>query len=112
MEGPLELTATEDQDPVEALAPQGADEALRVCVGLWCPHRGSDDRDLLASKDLVEPIGELCVAVVDQKPKRRRLSPSDQARLRACWVAHTLLGLSLRPASSTRRLWSSMKKST
>jgi len=68
----LELAAAEDQHPVEAIAPHRADEAFGDSVGLRGLHRCSDDRDALASKDLVERVGELAVAVVDQEPKRRR----------------------------------------
>jgi hypothetical protein len=64
----FELTATDDRHPVKALAPHGADEALGEGVGLRGFHRCSDDRDPLASKDLIERVGELAVAVVDQKP--------------------------------------------
>src|SRR2546425_968452 len=59
VERALELAATEDQHPVEALAPCRADEALRERVGLRGLHRCSDDRDPLASKDLIERIGQL-----------------------------------------------------
>jgi hypothetical protein len=67
----LELAATEDQHPVEALAPHRADEALGEGVCLRGLHRCSNDRDPLSSKDLIERVGELAVAVVDQEPKRR-----------------------------------------
>jgi hypothetical protein len=64
----LELAATEDQHPVEALAPHGADEALGEGVCLRGLHRCADNRDPLSSKDLIERSGELAVAVVDQEP--------------------------------------------
>src|SRR2546425_10246238 len=60
----------EDQDPIEAFAPQRSDEALGVRVGPRRPNRRSDDLDALASEDLVEHAGELCVAIVDQEPSR------------------------------------------
>ena len=57
----LELAATEDQHPVEALTPYRADKSLGEGVGLRGLHRCSDDRDALASKDLIERVGELAV---------------------------------------------------
>jgi hypothetical protein len=39
----LKLRATDDQDPVEALAPHRADEALGVGVGTRCLDRRLDD---------------------------------------------------------------------
>ena len=35
----VELARADDQQPVQALGPCGADEALGVCVGLWRPKR-------------------------------------------------------------------------
>ena len=64
-----------------------------------------------AAEDLVEGAAELAVAVVDQEPasaRRRPLKP----RLRACWVTQAPVGLVVQPARWTRRLPSSMKKST
>jgi hypothetical protein len=63
----LELATAGDQDPVEALAPHGADEALGKRVGLWSVDRCSDDLDPLAAEDLVEDAAELRVAIVDQE---------------------------------------------
>ena len=50
----LELATAGDQDPVEALAPHGADEALGKRVRLRSVDRSSDDLDPLAAEDLVE----------------------------------------------------------
>ena len=49
----LELATARDQDPFEALAPHGADEALGKCVRLRSLDRCSDDLDPLAADDLV-----------------------------------------------------------
>jgi hypothetical protein len=67
----LELATAGDQDPVEALAPLGGDEALGKGVGLWSVDRCSDDLDPLAAEDLVEGAAELRVAIVDQEAWRR-----------------------------------------
>src|SRR6266540_4217352 len=64
----LELSAVEDEEPVEALAPDGADPALDVRVCVRCPHRCSDHLDPVAAEDGVEGAAELAIAVVDQQP--------------------------------------------
>src|SRR2546425_6435286 len=66
----LNLRTAADQDPIEAFAPQRADQALGVSVGPRCPNRRSDDIDALASEDIVEHAGELRVPIVDQEASR------------------------------------------
>jgi hypothetical protein len=63
----LQVAAAEDQQPVKTLAADGANEALRVRVCLWCADRRVDHFDPFAAEDLVEGRGELAVAVVDQE---------------------------------------------
>src|SRR6266540_2303351 len=50
----FEVTAVEDQQPVETLGTQSADEALRDCVGFRCAHRRLHDADAFAAEHLVE----------------------------------------------------------
>ena len=66
----LELSPADDQDPVEAVAADGADPALGECVRLRRPERCADDLDAVASEDLVEGVAELAVAIVDHKAER------------------------------------------
>jgi hypothetical protein len=68
----LELSAADDQKPVEAVAADGADPAFGERVRLRHPERGADDLDAFALEDGVEGAGELAVAVVDQEADRRR----------------------------------------
>src|SRR6266516_1229481 len=63
----LELAAVDDQDPVEALAPERADPALGVGVGVWRSDRRADDRHAFAAEDLVEAAADLAVAVVEEE---------------------------------------------
>src|SRR6266496_2728135 len=65
----LELVATEDQEPIEALATHAADPAFRVGGRVRRPDRCADDRDLFALEDAVEGAAELRVAVVDQEAR-------------------------------------------
>src|SRR3954454_2746304 len=64
----FEVAAAEDQQPIETLASNGADEAFGVGVRLRRPDRCPDDPDPVAAEDLVEGNAELAVTVVDQKP--------------------------------------------
>ena len=68
----LELTAARDQDPVEAVAADGADPALGERVRVRRPKWGADDLDAFALEDVIEGAAELAVAVVDQEPDRPR----------------------------------------
>ena len=65
----FEMSAADDQEPVEALVADRADESLRVGVRLRRLHQRVDDRDSFAAEQLVEGGGELAVAVVDQEPR-------------------------------------------
>ena len=80
-EDTLELAAVDDQDPVETLAADRADEALGVGVHLRRPDRRLDDLDPFAAKDFVERRVELgtTLMVRPQPPPR----PSGRARLAA-----------------------------
>ncbi len=81
---PLELARADDQDPVEAPAPDGANQALGVGVRLGRPYRRLDDHDRLTAEDLLQRTAELGVAIVDQKARRRGWlgeRPREPARL-------------------------------
>ena len=78
----LELSATDDQEPVEAVAADGADPAFGERVRLRCAKRGADDPDALAPEDLVEAAAEL--TWIRNRAGVVR-SESDQPSWRACW---------------------------
>jgi hypothetical protein len=69
-EDALEMASVHDQDPVEAVGPDGADEALGDRVRFWRSHWRLDDLDAFAGEDGVEVAGELAIAVADQEAKR------------------------------------------
>jgi hypothetical protein len=50
----FELTAVEDQHPVETLGTRGSEEALGDRVRLWRPDGCLQNADLSAPEDLVE----------------------------------------------------------
>ena len=68
----FEVPAPEDEHPVEALAPDGADHALADGVGPRSLDRGSDDHDALGGEEGVEGGGELGVAIADEELDRVR----------------------------------------
>ncbi len=109
----LKLLAAAYQEPIEAVAADGADPAFGERVCLRCAKRGADDLDAFASEDLVEGAAEFTVAVVDiRKRAGVARSESDQASCRACWAVQRPSGLAVQPAKCTRRVPSSRKKST
>jgi hypothetical protein len=66
------VVAVEDQQPVEALATYGFDEALGDRVRFGRANRCLDDLDAFAAEDDVEVTRELAVAIADQAANRRR----------------------------------------
>jgi len=108
----LELAASKDQNPVEALAADRTYEAFGVCVRVRRSDRRPDDARALGLEDLIERRAELRVAVVEHEPQGTwPLGQIDQqvARLlhdpRAAWAAGAA-------ARCTRRVLSSMKNRT
>ena len=92
-EHPLEVAAVEDQEPIEALRSDGADEAFGDCVRRRRSQRCADDLDPFASEDGVEIARELAVTIPDQEANRCRAlgqSPGELSGLLrdpvAAWV--------------------------
>jgi hypothetical protein len=108
----LEVAAVEDQQPVEAFGAHGADEAFGDRVRFRCSHGRADNLDAFASEDSVEVTRELVVAITERKRTGFDRSLSVQASWRASWVTQPPPGFVVQPARCTRRLPSSMKKST
>ena len=108
----LKVTLVHDQEPVETLGADGADETLGGCVRRRRSHRRLDELDAFADEDGVESR----VNLLSRSRIRKRNDPdrfwSVQANWRACWVTHGPVGFAVQPARWTRRLPSSMKKST
>jgi hypothetical protein len=103
----FEMTAVQDQQPVQTLGAHGSDEAFRDRVRLRCPHRRLHDADAFAAEDLVARAAVLAVAVADQE--RTAWSEKSRPRLRACCAIQAPVGLAVQPASHTRRLPWAMK---
>ena len=108
----LEVAPVEDQEPVDALRAGGADEALsdRIRLGRG-PASGRSRCPRFA-----KTASKSRVNLLSRSRTRKRAgvdrSPSVQVNCRACWLTQAPLGVAVQPARCTRRLSSSMKKST
>ena len=70
----LEMTAAEDQDPVEAVGADRAHPALGIGVRVWRLDRRVDHSDAFGPEDFIEVVAELRVTVVDEEPERLLLT--------------------------------------
>jgi hypothetical protein len=66
----LEMAATEDEDPVEAVGANRAYPTLGESVCVRRLDRRADHLDAFHPEDLVERAAELGVAIMDEKPER------------------------------------------
>src|SRR5436190_23444452 len=64
------MLARDDHDPVETLAPDAFDPALRVRLRPWRRDRRPDHPDPFRAEDLVEDGRELAVAVADHDARQ------------------------------------------
>ena len=108
----FELTPVEDQHPVETLAADGADEALGKSVGARGSDRRADGPDPLGAEHFVETGRELGVWSRTRNLTGSVRSASTMVRFRACWTTQASTGLAATPLTYTRRVSTSMKKST
>lgn len=77
----FEVPSSEDEHPVQAFSPEGADEALGVRVRLGRSHRSHDDSEPFGGEDLVEWTAELRVAIADQESSTRELFPGSKEQV-------------------------------
>src|SRR2546422_11086075 len=68
----FEVPAVHNQEPVETLRADGADETFGDRVRFRRLNRRADDLDPFATEDRIEVMGELAVAIADQEPQRGR----------------------------------------
>jgi hypothetical protein len=66
---PLQVTATEDEYPVQALPPDSPHPALGEGVRPRGLDRSEDGGDALGGEDRIEALGELGVPITDQEPE-------------------------------------------
>jgi hypothetical protein len=66
----LQMSATEDENPIETVGAECANPAFGVGVRVRGLDRRSNHLDALRVEDLVERVAELLVVVVDQESER------------------------------------------
>jgi hypothetical protein len=66
----LQVAAADDQEPVEAFAPQASYAPLRMRLCSWRLHRRADHADALRAEHVVEAEAELAVAVGEEEAHR------------------------------------------
>jgi hypothetical protein len=66
----LEMTAADDEDPVEAVGADCAHPTLGEGVRVRGLNWQADDLDGLGAEDLIEGVAELRVPIVDQESER------------------------------------------
>ena len=109
----FELTPVEDQPPVETLAADGANEALGKGVGSWGSDRCADGPDPLGAQHFVETGRELGVSVPNHELDGKRALGQHHGQISGLhWTTHASTGLTATPLTYTRRVSTSMKKST
>jgi hypothetical protein len=86
----FEVAAAEDQQPVETLGPDGADEALGVRVRLGC--RIGVWITLIASLRNTSSKAALNLLSLSWIRNRIRANKPVKLRLRACWVSQAPVG--------------------
>jgi len=110
VEDPLKVTATQDQQPVQALLPDGSYPSLDR-VGVRRLDRRGDDLDPVGGEDVVKAARELAVTVTNEEP--RPTGTFSVHRELPCSLDHPgPVRIVVTPASRTLRVWSSMRNKT
>ena len=92
MQHSLEVAAAEDQQPVETLAADGVNEALRVGV-FACGARIGVWITLIPSLRKTSSKAEVNLLSRSWIRKRSRSKMPEKLRFRACWVTQPPVGL-------------------
>ena len=100
----LELAATEDQQPVEALPPHAADPAFGVGVRVRRLDRRPDDLDAFTAKTPSKARLNFVSRSWIKKRGRSPRSSRSMSRLRACWLIQAVSGVLVQATYSTRRV--------
>ena len=108
----LEMRAVEDQEPIQTLRANRPYEPFRDTVCLARAKRRANALYPIALEDSVKTLGELLIPIANQEAERFLALRQCPRQLPACCVTHGPFGLAVQPAKCTRRLPSSMKKST
>ena len=77
----LQMASTEDENSVETLTTDRADETFGEGISPWRPDRRADDPDALSPEYLIEARSELGVSVTDQELDWMRPVAQHQAQI-------------------------------
>ena len=108
----FELTPVEDQHPVETLAADGADEALGKALARGARIGVRMVRIRSEQNTSSKPVVNLASRSRTKNLTGSVRSASTMVRFRACWTTQASTGLAATPLMYTRRVSTSMKKST
>ena len=106
------MVAIEDQEPIQTLRANCPHEPLRDAVRLRRTKGRENDLYPFGLKDPVKTLCELLIPVANQVAELSGRSAKVHVSCRACCVTHGPFGFGVQPAKCTRRVPSSMKKST
>jgi hypothetical protein len=112
LEDALEVATGEDEQPVQALGPNGSDPSLAESVGARCPDGSADHLEPFACEHVIERTAELGVAVVDEERNGCSRSSRWNVKFLACWTTQAPSGVVVQPARWTRLVASSMNTTT
>ena len=93
-----------DQEVVQGLAAQGADDTFAVRVHPWGPRRGPHDLDVVGCEDRVEGLGVLRVPVAEQETQRAHPNTQLDGEVLACCTVQGPVGWAVTPAMCSRRV--------
>ena len=108
----LEMLAVEDQEPIQTLRANRPYEPFRDTVCLRRAKRCANDLYPIALENAVKTLGELLIPIANQEAERFLALRQRPRQLPGLLRHPGPLGLGVHPAKCTRRLPSSMKKST
>lgn len=99
----LKVATVPDQDPVQALGPQGAYPSFGVGVRPGRPRRDLEHVDASGCEHGVEGSAELGITSRMRNPNLSACWSRSMSRLRAAWVTHAPAGWAVTPARCTLR---------
>src|SRR5438552_7855963 len=112
MQHMIEVAASQDQGPVQALGSDRANPALGVRIRVGRADRGEDHPRTLRAEHLVEGAGELPVPIVDQEPHLRQAPLKIHGQVPRLLGDPCGVGVIGRLVKNTRLDWSSMNTRT
>jgi hypothetical protein len=111
-QGALEVTRTQNEQPIETLGTDRPNESFGDRVRLRCLNRRANETNVGTPKYVVKAAREFAIAIRISRRTGSARSLTVHATCRACCVTHSWSGWAVQPAKCTRRLPTSMKNNT